>query len=787
MPRLSFDLERIRTHYDVVVVGSGYGGAISASRLARAGKRVCVLERGRELVAGKMPRTGEEVSRESQIDAPLRGPEGERLGNPNGLYHFHVDERMNVLVGNGLGGTSLINANVVLRPDPRVFQDPRWPAPIRSDADGLLEKGFSLAARMLGARTYPDHLETPPKTKALIEAAKKIGEHVHLVPLAVTFEDGKNLVGVEQKKCAMCGDCLTGCNYEAKNTLVMNYLPDAKKHGAEIFTEVEVRSVERRGSKWVVHHRPAGSKIEAFGNAAEPFVTADLVVLAAGVLGTTEILLRSRAAGLSMSDEVGRHFSSNRNVLGFGYDATPEVRAIGLGPHEPGDKPDVGPLITAAIDMRDKPNVDDGLIIEEGVVPGAIAKGFLVGIMKSAALLGHPADRSLLEKAEALERTAESIVAGPYVGAIDHTMTLLVMGHDESPGQLVFQDDRLRVLWPEGREQALRAPNEAMERAVTALGATYVPNPLWKALPWHPTIAVQPLGGCILGEDAASGAVNHKGQLFSGSSGTAVHDGLYVLDGSIVPRSTGLNPLHTISALAERAIALLARDHGFSISYDFSPGEVAYEKPEQPGIRFTEAMRGHVALGKDIGFRDGERQGKEEGKALEVFLRITCHDLDAFAADTTTPLGIVGAARAGFLSADPLVVTNGSAVLFAPDEQNPEDKRLEYRFTMTTLEGRSYFLRGTKVLRDDPGPDLLGDVTTLFVTLHDGDTEASPVLGSGILHVGAEDFTMQLQTFQATGRDSEVARAAAIAKFGGLFGLRLLRPYLSFWERFAAS
>ena len=126
MSRLSSPIEKIQDHYTVVVVGSGYGGAIAASRLARAGQKVCVLERGREHQPGEYPENEAEALREVQTDAP----DG-HLGPKTGLYDFRLNDDLNVFVGCGLGGTSLVNANVALRADKRVFQDRRWPRALR--------------------------------------------------------------------------------------------------------------------------------------------------------------------------------------------------------------------------------------------------------------------------------------------------------------------------------------------------------------------------------------------------------------------------------------------------------------------------------------------------------------------------------------------------------------------------------------------------------------------------------------------------------------------------------
>ena len=151
MARLALPIENIKDHYTVVVIGSGYGGAIAASRLARAGQQVCLLERGKEFQPGEYPNTEAKALAEMQTDAPQG-----HLGPRTGLYDFRFNEDINVVLGCGLGGTSLINANVCLPPDPRVFADPCWPQELRDDLSTLVDEGLRRAEEMLKPVPYPD-------------------------------------------------------------------------------------------------------------------------------------------------------------------------------------------------------------------------------------------------------------------------------------------------------------------------------------------------------------------------------------------------------------------------------------------------------------------------------------------------------------------------------------------------------------------------------------------------------------------------------------------------------
>ncbi|MBT6696853.1 MAG: GMC family oxidoreductase, partial [Gemmatimonadales bacterium] len=302
MSNLATPIEQLAREYDVVVVGSGYGGAIAASRFARAGRRVCLLERGEERHPGDFPENSAEGLREIQADSPDR-----RIGSSTARFDLHINPDISVLSGCGLGGTSLINANVAIPPDERVWADPLWPDAIRADVQHGVAQGVRRAQEMLRPTPLPSD-QSPPKLQAMEKSAQAMGARFERLPITVNFEDRINHVGVEQPACNSCGNCVGGCNVGAKNTLMMNYLPDARNHGAEIFTCTAVRRVERRGTRWVVHFDLLEAGPKRF-NAPGLFVAADVVVLAAGSLGSTEILLRSRESGLPVSDRLGKGFT----------------------------------------------------------------------------------------------------------------------------------------------------------------------------------------------------------------------------------------------------------------------------------------------------------------------------------------------------------------------------------------------------------------------------------------------------------------------------------------------
>lgn len=780
--RLSSPIEDLQDHYEVVVIGSGYGGAIAASRLARAGKRVCLLERGKELQPGEYPDTGPEAMEEIQIDAP----EG-HLGSRTGLYDMRVNEDLNVVLGCGLGGTSLINANVSLRAEPRVFEDTRWPSALRDEWGALLEEGYRRAEEMLTPTPLPDSKAGVKKLRALADSSQALPGRFYRPPINVTFTDRVNQVGVEQKACTLCGNCVSGCNYSAKNTVLMNYLPDAKNHDAEIFTQVAVRFVERRDESWLVHYQILGTGRELF-DAPLLCVRAEIVVLAAGTLGSTEILLRSAANGLPLSEQLGTRLTGNGDVIAWSYNSDHEVNGVGWG-HRAGRE--VGPCITGIIDDRDQPDLEQGMVIEEGSLPGALAHQLPMAFDTVARATGIDSDRSLQHRIRELSRESESLVLGSHRGAVRNTQTYLVMSHDDGNGHAVLEEDRLRVRWPHvGSQPVFERISEALRRATVALDGTYLTSPIWNTLLGERLVTVHPLGGCVMAEDAEHGVVNHRGQVFAGTAGDAVHEGLYVSDGSVIPRSLGVNPLLTISALAERCCALLARDRGWVIDYSLPSGPPPAAASRRLGIQFTETMAGYISNHITGDYQAAAARGEADGSPCSFTLTVVSEDLDDMLTNSDHPARMIGTVSAPMLSPEPMTVTEGVFNLLVKDPEQIDGRQMRYRMTLSTEEGRRYHFTGFKTINDDQGLRVWADTTTLYVTVHEGETDTEPAVAKGILTIHPENFMKQLTTMRVRGATSERQRLIKTALFGEFFAGTLFDVYggvVRPLERFDAS
>jgi cholesterol oxidase len=386
------------------------------------------------------------IVEEVQIDAvPLR------LGSPQALFDLRVYDDINVAVGCGLGGTSLINAGIALRPDPRVLHDRRWAAQLQDAAE--LEVYFQRAEAMLRPSVYPQRQPELAKFKALERCAGALGRPFARVPILVNFDalaDGLNHVGVPQGACVACGDCISGCNYGAKNTVLMNYLPDAKRHGAEIFTGTRVSELAPDAGGWRLRVQTS--------DGGERSVTAATVVLAAGTLGSTEILLRSREGGLKLSPALGQRFSGNGDMVALTYNADVSVNAIGYGALDPHGREPVGPCSTGIIDARGGCPVEEGMIFVEGALPGAFAKWLPAFFAALAATSGEDTDSGLRDAVREKVRELGSHLAGPYTGAVHRTQVCLVVSHDDAAGEIFLDGNRLNIRWPDVGRQAPFAP-----------------------------------------------------------------------------------------------------------------------------------------------------------------------------------------------------------------------------------------------------------------------------------------------------------------------------------------
>ncbi|MCH8330262.1 MAG: GMC family oxidoreductase N-terminal domain-containing protein [Bacteroidetes bacterium] len=775
--RLSKPTSEIKSDYEVVVIGSGYGGSIAASRMARAGRKVCLMERGREIRPGDYPDKKIEAGREVHVNTPELS-----LGRENSLYQFIVNDDISVFQGCGLGGTSLVNANVSLAPEEWVFQDHIWPAEIRMDLSGLY-KGIERAKTILQPVPYPTGeagYPELPKVTAQQKSASVITGEFKYTPINVRFKDGPNAVGYNQRKCTNCGDCVTGCNVGAKNTTLMNYLPDAVNFGAEIYTNIEVSYLSHSDDgKWLVHFSVMGTGAEKFGS-QEQFITADFVFLGAGSLGSTGILLQSKAKGLTTSDHLGKRFTGNGDVLGFAYNADQQISGVGLGHLPPDDKhTSPGPCIASVIDTRKEGPKEEGMVIQEGVIPGALSAVLPGAFITLSRLFGKDTDSGFKDFVNEKLREVISFFGGAYKGALKNTQTYLVMSHDDGQGEMYLEKGKVRIKWPGvGKQEIIKKAYANLFSAAKAIGATFMTNPSWNKLMDYDLVTVHPLGGCGMAEDAERGVVNHKGQVFRSNSGNEVFTNLIVCDGAIIPRPLGVNPLLTISGLAERVCELIAEENEWTIDYSYKPIDFN-TKRTKPGIQFTESMTGfiHKINGSNLSYEDAYSKGKEIDNEFTFVLTIKSEDVETFLAEPEHEASMSGTVDCRLLSFKTISAHKGSFNLFVKNKEQVDTLNMLYRMELHSEEGEDYFLEGFKEIKNDPGFDVWTDITTLFFDIYKGLNNEGEKIANGILKIKIDDLKKQMQTIKVTNGSSKKEELKWLVRFCDFFTDNLTDTY----------
>ncbi|UXH78854.1 GMC family oxidoreductase N-terminal domain-containing protein [Roseateles amylovorans] len=580
---------------DLLIVGSGYGGAAAAHAFAgrcdAQGRplRVVVLERGREYLPGAFP------SRFADLPGHVRFASRDAespTGRREGLFDLRLGPDVCVALANGLGGGSLINAGVMERPTPTVFTEPGWPETFLSED---LSPWFDRAERLLGVRddsgdnTIERLRGHRPRRLALLRELG--GSETRAARLQVAMDTRpRGAAQWSHQACLACGDCATGCNHEAKQSLDTGLLLQAWRAGAELICGASVERLERAaGGGWAVHVQHTDELLRRRQGKAF-VVKARRVILAAGSLGSTEILLRSKRAGLPVSHMLGQRFSANGDVLAVGQ-ALPEPLHAVADEQQPAAERQVGPTITAV--MRGGAD----FVVEDLAVPGALRPLFEESFALAGTLdaLGRPNTGRHEERAE----FDDPFAVRPH--QTERYLPMALIGRDSGTGALVLNDDSeepgcLGVAWPGLRHEPDIARRHAwIERRLQQRGARLLRNPMWQLLPPEmaflmtgargPMISVHPLGGCAMADRGCDGVVNPDGQVFVGA-GDRVHEDLVVLDGAIVPTSLAINPALTITALALRALAHLTAkwdlNHG--------PGPVRQERV-RPRFRRIEAPK----------------------------------------------------------------------------------------------------------------------------------------------------------------------------------------------------
>ena len=522
--------------YDIVIIGSGFGGAITGCRLAQAGQSVCILERGRRWAKEEFPRTTGQVAK--AFWEPRQ---------THGFVEYRAFKRIDVIQGCGVGGGSLHYFNVHLRTPAAILQQPAWPADVTRS---VLDPYYDLVKGMLEAVPLapPVGRQLPPKTNAFLAAAQGAGKTAELVDIAVYTGPDRETShgGYSQNACVYCGNCMLGCHVHAKNTLDLNYIPLAEKHGAQVYPlhSVDKIAPEPEGGYTVSFRRYDENQPDSWQRGS---VVGRQVIVSAGTLGSTELLLKCRDEYKTLprlSQALGTRFSGNGDFLLAGtLDADREI------------DPGWGPPITAYADFS---TANNKITIEDLGLPDPFF-WFLEGAMPSGNRLANLARFVMTYLAQSVglksgsSRVRDEINSLFAGGKTTRFLPYLGMGTDAADGVLRLRNGSIDIRWSHRRSRLVfREIEEAMRELGRGVNGRYVTSLLWR-WPMRKLLTAHPLGGCIVGDSMEQGVVNHYGQVWN-------YPGLYVADGSVIPSALSVNPSMTIAAVAERTAFWILHD-----------------------------------------------------------------------------------------------------------------------------------------------------------------------------------------------------------------------------------
>ena len=517
--------------YDWIIIGSGFGGSVSAHRLTQKGYKVLVIEKGRRFADDDFPKTNWDLKR--WMWNPVMGLKG--------IFQMSFMKHMTVLHGVGVGGGSLVYANTLPTPKSEFFESGSWSN--LADWETELAPHYATAKRMLGAASNP--VETQGD-RVLQDIAKDIGreDQYHPTEVAVYFGEPNKKVsdpyfdgeGPDRVGCNFCGGCMTGCRIGAKNTLVKNYLYFAEKNGAEVRPETEVTAIrEEDAGGYVVETKPT------FGKGPTTSFSSERVILAGGVMGTMPLLLKMKEdpAGLpKISDRVGDFVRSNSEAL------------IAVLSSKKGTNFSKGVAITSILHTDDHSHIEP--------VRYGSGSGFFRTLMAPHAP-GPTVLARLWGSVTAFFKQPLRWLRAVFVPDMaKHSQVLLYMRTLEGTLRM-----RLGRQWRTGYQRGLvtevddpsQAPSAFMEEA-TDLAERFADKTegvtttlMTETLLGVPSTA-HILGGACMGDSAETGVIDASHQVYN-------YPGLYVIDGSAISANPGVNPSLTITTLAERAMSLI--------------------------------------------------------------------------------------------------------------------------------------------------------------------------------------------------------------------------------------
>ncbi|GHD48446.1 GMC oxidoreductase [Streptomyces galbus] len=531
--------------YDVIVVGSGFGGSVTALRLTEKGYRVGVLEAGRRFTRETLPKNSWDLK--NYLWAPKLGMYG--------IQRIHLLGNVMVLAGAGVGGGSLNYANTLYVPPTAFFEDPQWRD--ITDWQEELKPYYDQARRMLGVRLNPTMTPSDVHLKAAAERMG-VGDTFHLAPVGVFFGDGQDAdggtrarpgervpdpyfggVGPERRACAECGECMTGCRHGAKNTLNENYLYLAEKAGAVVHPMTTVVSItdDSRGG-YAVATLPTDDR-----SAEGRLFTARRVVVAAGTYGTQTLLHRMKAGGQLpyISKRLGELTRTNSEALVGAQTDNRRYRKVTGAPRADFTR---GVAITSSIHPDENTHIEPVRYGRGSNSMGSLSilqVPYAEGSSRVLAWLGNAARHPLLVlRSLSNRRWSERTIIGLVMQSLDNSLTTYLKPDGVGKGLLTARQGHGAP-----NPKQIKAASEAasvLAADINGFAGSNVGELMGTPLTAHF------LGGCPIGDSPETGVIDPYHRLYG-------HPGISVVDGAAVSANLGVNPSLTITAQAERAMS----------------------------------------------------------------------------------------------------------------------------------------------------------------------------------------------------------------------------------------
>ncbi|XP_072999091.1 uncharacterized protein [Typha latifolia] len=702
--------------YDTIVVGSGYGGSVAACRLSMAGIKTCLIEKGRRWEAEDFPTDSYNIMSAVRMDSRKWGFS---VGAKNALFQIHEQDDSMVAVACGLGGGSLVNAGVLTPAPIRTRRDPKWPKEWNDDWDICQ----STASRMLGAHRVPIEFPNARVMKQVVR--DEIEDYTpDSIKLSINFgqDETSKSTGLQQMgNCLACGNCLSGCPYNAKCSTDKNYIASAIQAGCRVKTECQSLYVLKNMDEIDEEHKSTDKKLRRrwrvyFDNLE--YISADFVVLSAGVLGTAEILFHSKRRGLKLSEKLGFGFSCNGNNVAYLAGSQAPLNACGLTKKQ---------FSKVKFENRPGPAISSsytsslGYTIQSGVLPTSYPYILFKGITTYGWPMGYWFIHGLIDKLKQLMRLSSS-----------QAMVFNVMGYDECNGRITLDKKRENITICPPHDPLLPKKIQAFQKLTKKLGGILF-------MSRYRSTSVHLLGGCNAASSPSVGVCNSKGQVYDPSSNheLAVHEGLYICDASIIPCSVGINPCLTVAAVAEHVSRHIVQDVLRFKAQDLIQEARCSCKHTEPEtfLRMNGQSKSKLRTSSEyLTMRKGEEVMVEEtmkgfigGMPCSAYLvmKMNSSSQRDFAQKNSgfrEPSPLLKGRVGGFvtfqaISKDKLYIIDGEVDMCKVDSRTPYTQYMYYRLVLAAISGSRYILEGKKVMN----PYLLAvnawrESTTLQVT-----------------------------------------------------------------------